>query len=136
MHLWECGKQFWNSAHEFNKPEKFVAPGTTSLAVADFWALREEFIEAERGQGFNVRHQVQVCVTTEQLRYLVDNMPDAFADIPPLTHDEAMARPADEVETYQKMLAEDPDGDTWGARFSRWLKSKRLAQPNRDDVCH
>lgn len=130
MHLWECGKQFWNSANEFNKPEKFVPHGTTCLAVADFQALREEFIGFEHGEMLGARHQIQVCVTTEQLRYLVDHMPDAFADIAPLTHDEAMARPANEVEAYQKMLAEDSSGDTWGARFNRWLKSKRAVQPN------
>jgi hypothetical protein len=131
MNLFELGRTYWNSLHEGNRTDQPQADKTMSLAVADFWALREEFDreEYENAKGepypYDFHHQITICVSTSQLRYLVGNMPNAFADIPPLTHEEAMSRPEDEVKTYLDMLSDDPTSDSWQARFGSWLKAKR-----------
>jgi hypothetical protein len=88
MNMFEPGMAYWTFTQEDGQVPGYPK-GITTLASADKMALDHEFIYAERpsldpsnGDGLVVRHLITIVPTTAQLRKMIDETPEVFADLP------------------------------------------------------
>jgi hypothetical protein len=135
FNYFEPGYTYWNATSELTEGQtKNHMPGDgtygyvhiKTLATADLDCLRMEWMnvrrikEGDTSFRHGCNHIVQVMVSTEQLRWMVDNWPEVFADSPPLTDEELSKRPQEEQDSHETML-KDLDTDPINA----WIKEMR-----------
>lgn len=125
--LWyyEPKHSFWTNTHKLNDSRNGMPEdqNISCLASKDMDCLRNEFHNMQRqAQGkdsFNSHHSIRVVVDDRQLRFMLDNWPEAFADIPPVSDEQMATRPQAEQDSHAHMLAEDDSA------FINWLRDRR-----------
>lgn len=96
--------------------------GNTALAIAEMYLLEHRFYEAMRGKmHFQVRAQVTVSLTMDQLAYVLEHMPDAFGDVAPHPVDEM---PPDVLKLHEDLMRALGNPESHTAKFVAWLNSR------------
>jgi hypothetical protein len=128
----EPGETYWSATSDLTKDYgRDRKPGddkythVSCLGSLDMICLEQEYHQARRDSYPSMRFFVTVMPTTEQLRFMLDNWPEMFADLPPCTPEQIASRPESEQKSSAtaKASVDDPSDPKYA--FNQWVKAKR-----------